>query len=466
MQIDHYSSQGHLLVIDRQDTKTRGTKGGRLLTLLNSQGDIVGQWRTATAFYKAWLDVVFGEDPSYVIVDSAFAGRLFHGYRRDNVVFCQVIHAAHTVDTAAHPTELREDQMALVQYLDQFDRGIALTERQKNDLASERYTSGNVRVISNLIPDLHGSPRSRRSRTTGQIIARLTEQKRLDHAVRAFARAKAQVPDLSIDVYGEGEDRQFLSQVIEEEGVTDSFRLRGHDTQAKNYLHSASFLVLSSLYEGQGLVLLESMSAGSIPIAYDVQYGPSDIITDGVDGFLVPAGDIDALANAIVKVATMDEATLRTMRRNAIKRAKDFYEASIVQDWAQMFAECSFDPIQKSAATAKLISLTVTDTALEIKAAIEKHPWEKTSNSYVSWRLAGKPYYGRTPAEFDGTTLRAQIPLSELEPLPAGTLELSVDLVEGRSFRRVRILAEEAPAAAGSFFTPVATDKGQLNLQR
>lgn len=465
LQTDHYSAHGHLLVIDRLDMNDRGTKGGRLLTLLSSEGDIIGQWRTATAFYKAWLDVVFGEDPSYVIVDSAFAGGLFHGYRRDNVVFCQVIHAAHAVDTAVQPIELRADQMALVQYLDEFDRGIALTERQKNDLASERYTSGNVRVLSNLIPDLHGSPRSRRSRTDGQIIARLTGQKRLDHAVRAFARAKAQVPELSIDVYGEGEDQQFLSQVIAEEGVTDSFRLRGHNTQAKNYLHSASFLVLSSLYEGQGLVLLESMSAGSIPIAYDVRYGPSDIITDGVDGFLVPAGDIDALANAIVKVATMDEATLRTMRRNAIKRAKDFYEASIVRDWAQMFVECSFDPIQKSAATAKLISLTVTDTALEIKAAVEKHPWEKTSHSYVSWRLSGRTYYGRTPSEFDGTTLRAQIPLSELEPLPAGTLELSVDLVEGRSFRRARILAEEAPAAAGSFFTPVLTDKGQLNLQ-
>ncbi|OFT97932.1 glycosyltransferase [Brevibacterium sp. HMSC22B09] len=465
LQTDHYDAQGRLLVIDRQDTTTRGTKGGRLLTLLNPQGDIIGQWRTATAFYKAWLDVVFGEDPSYVIVDSAFAGRLFHGYRRDNVIFCQVIHNAHAVDTSLRPVELYEGNLPLIQHLDEFDRGIALTDGQKNDLVSEHYTSGNVRVISNLIPDLHGSARSRRDRTDGQIIARLTGQKRLDHAVRAFARAKVQVPELSIDVYGEGGEQQHLTCLIEEEGITDSFRLRGHDTQAKSYLRSASFLVLSSLFEGQGLVLLESMSAGCIPIAYDIKYGPSDIITDSVDGFLVPAGDVDALAEAIVKVATMDDAALRTMRRNAIKRAKDFYEESIVRDWAQMFAECSFDPIQKSAATAKLTSLTVTDTALEIEAAVEKHPWEKTSHSYVSWRLAGKPYYGRTPAEFDGPTLRAVIPLSELELLPTGALELSADFVEGRSFRRTRILADETPAAAGSFFTPVLNDKGQLNLQ-
>lgn len=465
LQADIYNDQDRLLVIDRQDCRKKGTKGGRLLTLLSSKSEIIGQWRTATAFYKAWLDVVFGDDPSYVIVDSAFAGRLFHGYRRDNVVVCQVIHNAHTADTATSPVKLYGGKLPLIQHLDEFDRGIVLTDAQKNDLVSERYSSGNLRVISNLIPDLHGSTSSPRSRTDGQIIARLTGQKRLDHAVRAFARAKSEVPELSIDVYGEGKEQQFLSRLIEEEGVNDSFHLRGHDPNAKKQLLRASFLVLSSRFEGQGLVLLESMSAGCIPIAYDIKYGPADIITNGVDGFLVPDGDIDALAQAIVTVATMDNAALRAMRRNAIKRAQDFYEASIVRDWAQMFAECSFNPIQKSAATAKLTSLTVTDTALKLEAAVEKHRWKQTSHTYVSWRLAGKTYYGRTLANFDGTTLRTEIPLSELQLLPSGALELSADFVEGRSFRRTRILAEELPAIAGEFFTPVLNDKGQLNLQ-
>ena len=130
-----------------------------------------------------------------------------------------------------------------------------------------------------------------------------------------------------------------------------------------------------------------------------------------------------------------------------------------------MFRECSFEPFQRSQATATLTSLTLTDTGIELEATVQDHPWKQTSHTYVSWRLAGKTYYGRTPAEFDGTTLRAEIPLSELELLPAGTLELSADFVEGRSFHRTRILADETPAAAGSFFTPVLDNKGQLNLQ-
>lgn len=465
LQTDHYDAHGRLMVIDRQDMNDRGTKGGRLLTLLNSEGDIVGQWRTATAFYKAWLDVVFGENPSYVIVDSAFAGSLFRTYQKSNVIFCPVLHSNFLEDHKADARELSGGKFEILRNLDRYDRVITLTRGQQQDMLEQHLSTENLTVISNLVRDLSGSAWRNRDKTQGLMLARLVDDKRIDHVIRAVSAACESEPGLRVDIYGDGGMQSELAELIGTNNAEDHVALRGFDSNAKNRFRNASFSLLTSKQEGQGLVLLESMSAGCIPIAYDIKYGPADIITDGVDGFLVPDGDIDALANAIVKVATMDKTTLRTMRRNAIKRAKDFYEAAIVRDWAQMFAECSFDPVQKSAATAKLTSLTVTDTALEIKAAVEKHPWEKTSHSYVSWRLAGKPYYGRTPAEFDGTTLRAEIPLSELNPLPTGALELSADFVEGRSFRRTRILAEEPPTVAGEFFTPVLNDKGQLNLQ-
>lgn len=439
LQGDVYDRRGRLLLIDRKDCRKRGTKSGRRLTLVDSKKQIIGQWRSATAFYKAWLDVIFGDRPSYVICDSGFAGNLFHSYRRDNVILCQAIHSAHINGRKCRTPEMHKGKFPLIWHLDQFDRGIALTHAQKNDLIESLHTAGNVRVISNLIADLHGDAEHSRKHTHGEIIARLSGQKRLDHAIQAFARAQSRVPELTVNVYGEGDMRKRLEELAVEEGVSDSFVLKGHDPNAKQKLHDASFLVLSSSHEGQGLVLLESMSAGCIPIAYDIDYGPSEIITDGVDGFLVPAGDIDALAQAIVTVATMDDADLRTMRRNAISRAKDFYEDAIVRKWAEMFAECSFDPIHPSKATAELASLTVTDSVITLEANVEDHSWTQTEHTFISWRLAGKNYYGRAQAEFDGTTLRGQIPLDELRHLPAGDLEISADFVDGRSFHRTRI---------------------------
>lgn len=465
LQTDHYDAQGRLMVIDRQDTKTRGTKGGRLLTLLNSQGDIIGQWRTATAFYKAWLDVVFGEDPSYVIVDSAFAGSLFRTYQKSNVVFCPVLHSNFLEDHKADPRNLSRGKFEILSNLDRYDRAITLTHAQQQDMLEQYLSAENLTVIPNMVRNLKGSVRRNRDKTHGLMLARLVEAKRIDHAIRATAAARSSAPGLHMDVYGDGDMHAELTQQIDANNAGEHITLRGYASDAKDHFREASFSLLTSKQEGQGLVLLESMSAGCIPIAYDIKYGPADIITDGVDGFLIPDGDVEALTQAIILVATMDDAELTQMRRNALKRAADFYETAVVQQWATMFRECSFEPFQLSQATAELASLTLTDTGLELEATVQDHPWEQNSHTYVSWRLAGKTYYGRTPAEFDGTTLRAEIPLSELELLPTGALELSADFVEGRSFHRTRILADETPAAAGSFFTPVLTDKGQLNLQ-
>lgn len=465
LQTDYYSAHNRLLVIDRQDMNERGTKGGRLLTLLDSQGEIAAQWRSATAFYKAWLNAVFGDQPSYVIVDSGYASSIFRTYRKKNVVFCHVLHSNFLKNESVDPRELGRGRFDIFHNADRFDRVITLTHAQQRDMLALHLSAGNLTVVPNVVRDLHGDAEAPRNNAHGIMLARLTKGKRIDHAIRAVTAARSSVPGLHLDVYGDGDMHDELTQQINANNAGEHITLCGYAGDAKDHFSEASFSLLTSKQEGQGLVLLESMSAGCIPIAYDIKYGPADIITDGVDGFLVPDGDVEALTQAITRVATMDDAELTQMRRNALKRAADFYETAVVNKWATMFRECSFDPIQKSAATAKLTSLTVTDTALEIEAAVEKHPWKRTSHTYVSWRLAGKTYYGRTPAEFDGTTFRAEIPLSELELLPTGTLELSADFVEGRSFHRTRILADETPAAAGSFFTPVLTDKGQLNLQ-
>ena len=85
--------------------------------------------------------------------------------------------------------------------------------------------------------------------------------------------------------------------------------------------------------EGQGLVLIEAMSVGCIPIAYDVPYGPSDIIEHGVNGFLVEAGDISALAERIRQVGTMDAEALVKMRQAAFARAHEFNDEAVVQMW-------------------------------------------------------------------------------------------------------------------------------------
>src|SRR5699024_9118146 len=140
-------------------------------------------------------------------------------------------------------------------------------------------------------------------------------------------------------------DRARLTDILTEVDVTDAVRLHGHRTGAKSNFHTSSFSLLTSRFEGQPLVVLESMSAGCIPICYAVDYGPADIIDHAVNGFLVPDGDVDALAAAIRQFLSRPDDEVERIRQRAIERAADFSESAIVQRWGQVLAEQSFAPI-------------------------------------------------------------------------------------------------------------------------
>ncbi len=86
---------------------------------------------------------------------------------------------------------------------------------------------------------------------------------------------------------------------------------------------SSSILALSSRYEGFGLVILEAMACGLPVVSYACPCGPKDIITDGIDGFLVPDGDEIILAERICRLIE-DEELRKRMGAAVFERTKDF----------------------------------------------------------------------------------------------------------------------------------------------
>ena len=99
-------------------------------------------------------------------------------------------------------------------------------------------------------------------------------------------------------------------------------------------------LVMTSLYEPFGLVLVEAMSCGLPVVAFNCPYGPSDIITDGVDGFLIENRNVEAFASRICQL--MDNFDLRQkMGKAAIKSAQRYKEEYIMPMWEQLFNELS-----------------------------------------------------------------------------------------------------------------------------
>ncbi|SDS23273.1 poly(glycerol-phosphate) alpha-glucosyltransferase [Brevibacterium siliguriense] len=452
LQADRYHDRGHLLVIDRQDMKKPGRRGGRRITLFDREQTVIAQWSTAREFYQAWLDVVIGDKPSYLICDSAFVGNFIHEYRRDNVILCMVNHNHFLADANDAPTgALAEDKFGYLRQLDGFDLATTLTDSQRVAMEGLDLSSGKLATVSNLTDDLHGDPDRPRPRSRGSMVARLSPQKRVEDAIAAVASVVDDGQQLTLDVYGDGDDRPMLSELIESGNAAGRVTLHGHVDGAKSNFLSSSFSLLTSRFEGQGLVVLESMSAGCIPICYAVDYGPADIIEHGIDGFLVAPGDVDGLAAAISTFLSLPEDEVSRMRRNAVARAADFFHDPIVGRWGEVLAARSFVPIIRAEnARAEVRTAEVTADGVSVTLSVSDLGGSSPEQMFISWKSRTGTFYGRVEAHGSKELVTADIPLSRIEPITDEYVDFSLDLVFGRGFERVRLACSEDSALSSS----------------
>jgi glycosyltransferase involved in cell wall biosynthesis len=129
-------------------------------------------------------------------------------------------------------------------------------------------------------------------------VGRLTSQKDFATLIRAFAELRRHRPAKLI-ILGEGPDRADLTELACSLGVADSVDMPGYVANPLAYISNASVLVLSSAYEGFGLVLAEALACGTPVVSTNCDHGPAEILEDGRYGALVPVGDWSSMAAAI-----------------------------------------------------------------------------------------------------------------------------------------------------------------------
>jgi len=132
-------------------------------------------------------------------------------------------------------------------------------------------------------------------------IGRLTEGKGYSTLLEAFASVKAKLnKPVRLVILGEGAEKQRLLAQAKSLGVENDFLLPGYVRNPASYLATADLFVLSSAYEGFPNVLAEALALGTPVVSTDCPHGPREILEDGRYGPLVPVGDADSLAAAIM----------------------------------------------------------------------------------------------------------------------------------------------------------------------
>jgi len=167
-------------------------------------------------------------------------------------------------------------------------------------------------------------------------VGRLNYQKGFDRLIRAWKQVDRLYPDWRLDIYGDGEVRDSLQALISESGLDGRIVLYPSTHDLSNRYRESSFIVMSSRYEGFPMALIEAQACGLPAISFDCKCGPKDIIDNGKNGFLVKEGDVNALAEAIIKLIK-DERLRRDMSREAIKMMSRYDEDVIMAQWVELF---------------------------------------------------------------------------------------------------------------------------------
>ncbi len=167
---------------------------------------------------------------------------------------------------------------------------------------------------------------------------RLVAQKGFDLLIDAFAPVATRHPDWQVRIYGGGQDKAKLERQISARGLGEQVRLMGSTRELGAALAQGSLFVLSSRWEGFGLVIVEAMSRGLPVVSFDCPRGPSDIITHERDGVLVPEQDTAALGAAIERLIE-DPAARQAMGAAALERSRDYDADAIAARWAALLDE-------------------------------------------------------------------------------------------------------------------------------
>jgi glycosyltransferase involved in cell wall biosynthesis len=130
-------------------------------------------------------------------------------------------------------------------------------------------------------------------------VGRLHEQKGFDRLIKAFWAVNQRHPESSLVIYGDGPARASLEQLIRELRLISKVSLPGAHSSPFETSRDGDCFVLSSRFEGFPLVLAEAMLRGLPVISFDCPGGPKEMITDNLNGILIPEGDINGLAQAM-----------------------------------------------------------------------------------------------------------------------------------------------------------------------
>ena len=211
-----------------------------------------------------------------------------------------------------------------------FSKFIVLTEGN-----TKEWKLKNLQVIPNPLPFY---PTQKSSLQNKKVIAvgKQSYQKSYDRLLRSWAMLEQEFQDWELHIYGKKDEHLGLEQLAKQLKIEKQVYFHLPEKNIEEKYAASSIFVLSSRYEGFGMVLIEAMSFGIPCVSFDCPYGPSDLIKNNEDGYLIKNGDEKDFAEKL-QWLMKDENLRKEMGEKARVNVKRFLPENVVKQWDEVF---------------------------------------------------------------------------------------------------------------------------------
>ncbi|MDZ4170956.1 MAG: glycosyltransferase, partial [Methanobacteriaceae archaeon] len=232
------------------------------------------------------------------------------------------------------------------------DAFITLTKSQRKDIIKEFGDYENTYVIPNFVKktetiDLDKIPNKI------SVFSRISPEKRVGDAIKSFKIVVNKRKNAQLEIFGRatlpGEIKELkkIEALIKELKLENNVHIKGYTNNVYEEMAKSAATLVTSMYEGFGMVIIESMMSSTPVISYDLNYGPSEIIDHGINGFLVEYNNIDQMAAYIIKVLD-DVEKAEEMGIAARKKVFDHYtDEIIIPKWERILKNVYKKSIKK-----------------------------------------------------------------------------------------------------------------------
>lgn len=306
-QLIYYDNDGNAFLTQWNDPTTGQVQR---IILFNKKGAITKTFINDDVSHKIlWLKNVvdnINNDRVIVVSDTRSTDEVLVNFNHPKVAKIWRLHSGHLGAPYTEEAEIADSVKVGLDNIDTFDGVALLTEEQKKDLEKRIGVKEHIKVI----PHFHEIPKDslfktlftskRRDPKLGIVISRLSTLKRIDHIIKAFEIVHQKIPNARLEIWGIGDEESNLKNLIKKLKLNQQVVLKGFTQNPDNIYQTGIFSVVTSKQEGFCLSILESMYNQTPVISYNIKYGPSDMIEDGKNGFLVDNSNIEQLADKML----------------------------------------------------------------------------------------------------------------------------------------------------------------------